>query len=70
MMFLKGHNHSEKKNQQDNLPALGYFFLNFNIMFFSNFPSKKSRSNVTYPLKGRVNETIVQNIQLMQNEKK
>jgi hypothetical protein len=40
-MFLKGHNHSEKKNPQDNLPALGYFFIYFNLMFLAIFIQKR-----------------------------
>jgi hypothetical protein len=45
---------SKKKNSQDNLLALTYF-LNFYTVFRSNLPLKKGRSNVTYPVRDRVN---------------
>ena len=55
MMFFKG-THSDKKNSQDNSAPLAYFskFCTLNA-FLSNLPSKKGRSNVTYPVRVRVN---------------
>jgi hypothetical protein len=42
---------SEKKISQDDLPALAYFSKIFTLhVFLSNLPSKKGRSNVTYPV--------------------
>ncbi len=47
---------SEKKNSQDDLPALAYFSKIFKLhIFISNLPSKKGRSNVTYPMRVSVN---------------
>jgi hypothetical protein len=47
---------SEKKNSQDNLLALAYFLKFFTLYVFrSNLPLKKGRSNVTYPVRVRVN---------------
>ncbi len=47
---------SEKKNSQDNLPALTCFSKIFTLhVFLSNLPSKKGRSNVTYPVRVRDN---------------
>ncbi len=54
MMFFKG-TPSEKKNSQDDLPALAYFSKIFTLhVFLNNLPSKKGRSNVTNPVRVRV----------------
>jgi hypothetical protein len=48
MMFLE--TPSEKKNSQDDLPALAYFSKNFTTSRFSKqFAFKTGRSKVTYP---------------------
>jgi hypothetical protein len=47
---------TEKKNSQDNSPALSYLFKKFTPnVFLSNLPSKEGRSNATYPVRVRVN---------------
>jgi hypothetical protein len=39
------------KNSLDNLPAIIYFSKIYTLhVFLSNLPSKKGRSNVTYPM--------------------
>ncbi len=55
MMFFKG-TLSEKKNSQDNFRGIDNFSKIFSLhIFLSNLPSKKGRSNVTYPVRVRDN---------------
>jgi hypothetical protein len=54
-MFFKG-TPSEKKYSQDNFRGIDNFSKIFSLhIFLSNLPSKKGRSNVTYPVRVRVN---------------
>jgi hypothetical protein len=56
MMFFKG-TPSEKKYSQDNFRGIGNFSKIFSLhIFLSNLPSKKGRSNVTYPVRVRVKD--------------
>jgi hypothetical protein len=45
---------SEKKNSQNNLPALAYLKKVLHFMFFLAICLKKGRSNVIYPVRVRV----------------
>ncbi len=52
MMFFKG-TPSEKKYSQDNFQGIHNFSITVKVLF-SNLPSKKGMSYVTYPVRERV----------------